>query len=58
MSDRPTGVSDPDDAFWCASATELLSKLGTTNEGLSGTEAWLRLQDATWSPSRGRATSG
>ena len=46
MSDRPTGVSDPDDAFWCASATELLSKLGTTNEGLSGTEAWLRLQDA------------
>jgi hypothetical protein len=42
----PTGVSDPDDAFWCASATELLSKLGTTTEGLSGTEAGRRLHDA------------
>ena len=46
MSDRPTGVSDPDNAFWCTNATELLSKLGTTTEGLGGTKAGHRLQDA------------
>src|SRR5512134_477540 len=45
MSDQPTGASHSDDAFWCASATELLSKFGATTAGLSAIEAQRRLLD-------------
>ena len=45
MSDQPTGASHSDDAFWCASATELLSKLGATAAGLSTSETQRRLLD-------------
>jgi Mg2+-importing ATPase len=45
MSDQPTGAPPPDDAFWSASANELLSKLGATVAGLSAVEARSRLLD-------------
>jgi Mg2+-importing ATPase len=43
MSDRPTGTSHSDEAFWFANANELLSKLGTSTAGLSADEARRRL---------------
>jgi len=46
MSDQPTVAPHLDDAFWCPSATELLSRLGTTAAGLSAVEARRRLLGA------------
>jgi P-type Mg2+ transporter len=45
MSDQPTGPQNSDNSFWCASTTELLSRLGATAAGLSAVEAQRRLLD-------------
>ncbi len=44
MSDLPTVVSLPKDAFWSTDTAELLSNLGTTSAGLSDAEAARRLR--------------
>lgn len=45
MSEQPTSVQISDNAFWRASTTELLSRLGATAAGLGAVEAQRRLQD-------------
>ena len=44
MSDQPIVATSSDEAFWCSSEAELLSRLGTTAAGLSGAEAAGRLR--------------